>query len=103
MSQNRAGDFTREAEGKIEQDVIGHWIIVGNKGAMHRGQNLRLKRKKNWPKNQARDWEETREECSWQGKFWPGKLSGKKINQGQKPAPETRTGHELLQLNQKSQ
>jgi hypothetical protein len=31
--------------------------------------------------------------------FWPGKLSGKKINQGQKPALETRIGHELLQLN----
>jgi hypothetical protein len=103
QSQNRAGDFTRETEGKIEQDVTGRWIVAGHKGAVHRGQNLRLKRKKSWPKNQARDWEETKEVCSWRWKFWPEKLNGKKFNQGQKPALEMRTGHELLLLNQKSQ
>jgi hypothetical protein len=81
-SQNWADDFTWEAEGKIEHDVTGRWIDVGHTGTTHQGQNLRLKRKTSWPKNQARDWEETREVCSWWGKFWPGKLSGKKINQG---------------------
>jgi hypothetical protein len=46
-----------ETEGKIDQGVTGHWIDVGHTGAVHQGQNLRLKRKMSWLKNQVTNWE----------------------------------------------